>query len=138
MSTSRARSPGSLRPAAWWPTPDRPRSSRWPSTRRTWPGSPTSGRSCSRAGRATCATTRWSIRAASRPCSGSSTPSRTSHPVSGSTSTSRCRPRRSSRARGRAGRRGRIARETGTFRVLEDRQGNRACLCWSAGRSDGH
>lgn len=32
---------------------------------------------------------------------------------------------------------GRIAWETPTFRVLEDRQGNRACLCWSEGRNEG-
>jgi len=32
---------------------------------------------------------------------------------------------------------GRIAWETSTFRVLEDRQGNRACLCWSEGRNVG-
>lgn len=32
---------------------------------------------------------------------------------------------------------GRIGWETRTFRVLEDRQGNRACLCWSAGRNEG-
>ena len=32
---------------------------------------------------------------------------------------------------------GRIAWETDTFRVLEDAQGNHACLCWSAGRNQG-
>lgn len=31
---------------------------------------------------------------------------------------------------------GRIGWETRTFRVLEDRQGNRACLCWSEGRNE--
>lgn len=30
---------------------------------------------------------------------------------------------------------GRVAWETPTFRVLEDVQGNRACLCWSEGRN---
>lgn len=32
---------------------------------------------------------------------------------------------------------GAIAWETATFRVLEDPQGNRACLCWAAGRNEG-
>ncbi len=32
---------------------------------------------------------------------------------------------------------GKVAWETPTFRVLEDRQGNRACICWAEGRNEG-
>lgn len=31
---------------------------------------------------------------------------------------------------------GKVVSETPTFRVLEDRQGNRACICWTAGRNE--
>lgn len=56
---------------------------------------------------------------------------------SASTSTSASLPRRSRRTDAAREAGGIIAWETPHFRVLQDRRGNRACICWAEGRNEG-